>query len=90
MTTSAQIRDELILLLESYVSGTASLSDVLDFEASVAHDSDLPPELSKALASLALVGEEIDAEWRPASDFEEVVRQALDGLLNPTELVAAD
>lgn len=89
MTWDEQIRAELASLLAAYLHGDASLDDVLGFEASLAHDCELAADLRCALGKLALIGEEVEADWRPAADFDEQARLALSALSEATASLAA-
>ena len=44
MTWSDEIRAELAELLAAYLRGEATVDDVFEFEASVAHDLSLAPD----------------------------------------------
>ncbi len=91
MSWDEQIRGELLELLAAYLREDASLSDVLEFEASLAHDCELDVDLRRALGALALIGEEVDADWRPVADFDERARLVLSTLSGvTTSLAAAD
>ena len=91
MSWNDQIRAELKELLHAFLGGTATREDVLCFEAALAHDCALAPDLRHVLSTLALIGEEVDVEWRPASDFDHAVRESISTLSGePASIIAAD
>ena len=95
MSWNDQARAELKELLYAFLGGTAIRDDVLCFEAALAHDCALAPDLRHVLSTLALIGEEVDVDWRPPSDFDDAVRESISTLSSelasePASVIAAD
>lgn len=80
MTWSDEIRAELIVLLAAYLRGEATVDDVFEFEASLAHDLSLAPDLRRMLSHLALVGDEVGSGREAEQPFRTLARATLEGL----------
>ena len=80
MIWSDEIRAELIELLAAYLRGEATVDDVFEFEASLAHDLSLAPGLRRMLSHLALVGDEVGNGWEAERPFRALARATLEGL----------
>lgn len=77
MTWSDEIRAELIELLAAYLRGKATVDDVFEFEASLAHDLSLAPDLRRMLSHLALVGDEVGDGREAERPFRALARATL-------------
>ena len=77
MMWSDEIRAELIELLAAYLRGEAAVDDVFEFEASLAHDLSLAPDLRRMLSHLALVGDEVGNGWEAERPFRALARATL-------------
>ena len=77
MTWSDEIRAELIELLAAYLRGEAAVDDVFEFEASLAHDLSLAPDLRRMLSHLALVGDEVGSGREAERPFRALARATL-------------
>ena len=80
MMWSDEIRAELAELLAAYLRGEATVDDVFEFEASVAHDLSLAPDLRRMLSHLALVGDEVGSGREAEQLFRALARATLESL----------
>lgn len=80
MTWSDEIRAELIALLAAYLRGETTVDDVFEFEASLAHDLSLAPDLCRMLSQLVLVGDEVGSGREAEQPFRALARATLEGL----------
>ncbi len=80
MTWSDEIRAELVELLAAYLRGEATVDDVFEFEASLAHDLSLAPDLRRMLSHLALVGDEVGGGREAERPFRVLARATLESL----------
>ena len=74
---SVTIRQELAALLSRFLSGDATVDDLLVFEAPFAFDRSIDDDLRRDLTRIALFDEEIERNMRPLSDLREHAEQVL-------------
>lgn len=80
MSVNDQIRADLVALLARYLSGDATVDDILAFEGPYSLDSSLPPELRRQLSLLALIAEEVEFLDRPKADLDALAREVAEQL----------
>ena len=80
MMWSDEIRAELVELLAAYLRGEATVDDVFEFEASVAHDLSLAPDLRRMLSHLTLEGDEVGSGREAEQPFRALARATLESL----------
>ena len=85
MTWSDEIRAELVKLLAAYLREEATVDDVFEFEASVAHDLSLAPDLRRMLSHLTLVGDEVGSGREAEQPFRVLARATLESLTRDGE-----
>lgn len=85
MMWSDEIRAELVELLAAYLRGGATVDDVFEFEASLAHDLSLAPDLRRMLSHLALVGDEVGSGREAEQPFRVLARATLESLTRDGE-----
>ena len=71
------IRSEFADWLRAYLEQRAAINDVLDFEAQYALDDEIDADLRRLLWRIALIGDEVVSDWRPASHFDDLARETL-------------
>lgn len=77
MTVDGYVRRKMARLLAGYLAGTATLSEILSFEAEWLADDRLGDQTADDLSWLSLRGHEVLMDLRPRASFDEAAREVL-------------